>query len=432
MTTGHIIDPNARSWVEVPADSDFPIQNLPYGIFRAGGRPPAVGVAIGRHILDLAAVHEAGLFAGTSVALDNVFARNRLNDFMGRGPATWREVRGRVAMLLRADNGELRDNAPLRSRALIAQSDAEMMMPVQIGDYIDFYTSRDHATRVGLMFRGPNEPLPANFLWMPIGYHGRTASFAVSPAAVRRPHGQIKHDLKDPPTFGVSRKLDFELEIGIFVGVGNREGMPIAIDHAYEHLFGAVLLNDWSARDIQQWESVPLGPHLGKSFGTLISPWVVPFDALEPFHVAGPSHDFPEFDYLRESAPGAFDIHLEAFIQTAAMKAPARVCATNLRHLYWTVAQMIAHGSINGARFNTGDIFGSGTISGPGEGSAGCMLESTLNGTKPLELPGGEKRGYLEDGDRVVFRGRAQGQGYRIGFGECSGTVLPPLDLDRW
>jgi len=423
--TDKTVDPSLRSWVEVAAESDFPIQNLPYGIFKAGGREAAAGVAIGDHILDLAAIHEAGLFSATAIARDNVFARSALNKFMSLGPAVWKETRGRISALLSAGNAELRDNQALRVRALIPQRDAMMTLPARIGDYIDFYTSRDHATKVGIMFRGPAEALSANFLHMPIGYHGRTASFAVSPHDVRRPHGQMRPTADAPPVFGATGRLDFELELGVFVGVGNEEGVPIPAAGAREHLFGAVLLNDWSARDIQQWESTPLGPHLGKSFGTLISPWIVTFDALEPFRAAGPPHDFPDLPYLQTGSDGAYDIHLEAMVQTPTMKNPARVCATNFRYLYWNVAQMIAHGSINGARFVPGDLYGSGTISGPGEDSAGCLLESTRNGTKPLTLADGVKRGYLEDGDRVIFRGWAGGDGYRVGFGECTGAILP-------
>lgn len=417
-------DPSLSAWLPVSSESDFPIQNLPYGVFRRPGASPAVGVAIGELVLDLAALHDAGVFRATTIADDNVFARATLNDFMAKGRAVWREVRDRISQLLRADCAELRDRGILRDRILIRQREVEMLMPAEVGDYIDFYTSREHANNVGMLFRGPQHPFSPNFRHMPIGYHGRTASLVVSPHDVRRPGGQIRPNPESGPIFSPSRALDFELEVAFFVGVGNGEGAPIPIARARKHIFGAVLLNDWSARDIQVWESQPLGPFLGKSFATLISPWVVPLEALDPFRVAAPTQDPPVLPYLRCNGDQAYNIQLEAWLQSEKMTEPLRITSTNLRHLYWNCLQMLAHATINNARFRPGDLFASGTVSGPASDALGCMLEITRNGKQPLALPGGEARGYLEDGDRVTLRGWCQGQGYRVGFGECTGRVL--------
>lgn len=420
-------DPSLTSWVEVAPGSDFPIQNLPYGVFRPGaGAGPRIGVAIGDFVLDLATLHEAGLFSGTAIAGENLFAREVLNEFMARGGETWGELRRRLSDLLCADNRELRDDRRLRERALLRRERVVMQMPVEVGDYIDFYSSREHATNAGSLFRDPKNALPPNWLHLPIAYHGRAGSLVVSPDEVRRPHGQIKPNPEAAPIFAPSRRLDFELEVGFFVGVGNGDGYPIPTEVAHKHIFGAVLLNDWSARDIQQWEYQPLGPFLGKSFATSISPWVVPLAALEPFRVAGPLQDPPVLPYLRYTGEWNFDIELEVWLKSAAMEGAVRITATNFRNLYWNVLQQLAHATVNGARMRSGDLFASGTVSGTTPGSLGSMLEISRNDREPITLPGGERRGFLEDGDTVTMRGWCQGRGYRIGFGECTGTILSP------
>lgn len=421
-------DPGLRSWVEVANDCEFPIQNLPYGVFSAAGRGPAVGVAIGEHVLDLATLHAAGHFRGTPVAGENVFASASLNAFMARGAAAWGEVRGRLQELLGAGCATLRDDAPLRRRALVPMADVRMLLPVEIGDFTDFYASREHATNVGIMLRGPENALMPNWLHLPIGYHGRAGTVFVSGVDVHRPRGQMKPDDAEAPSFGPSRHLDFELEMGFFIGTGNAPGRPIPIDQAAGHVFGMVLLNDWSARDIQKWEYVPLGPFLGKCFATSISPWVVPMAALAPFRVPGPPREKPLLPYLVCGGDWNYDIHLEAYIQGRGMAEPARISATNARYLYWNVLQMVAHHTSNGTAMRTGDLCGSGTVSGPGETQRGSMLELCWKGTKPIKLPDGGERRFLADGDTVIFKGWCQGDGYRVGFGELRATVLPAAD----
>lgn len=417
-------DPSLRSWVEVSSDSDFPIQNLPFGVYQPQDRLSAVCVAIGDHILDLLALQEAGLFRGTSLQDQDVFALT-LNLLMAAGPTAWRDVRSRVQDLL-ADSGDpaLRDNASLCARALIPAAKAEMILPVDIGDFTDFYSSKEHATNVGTMFRGKENALMPNWLHMPIGYHGRASTVFVSGQDIHRPSGQTKADDADTPSFGPSRLLDFELEMGFFVGQDNQPGERVATAQAEDHIFGMVLLNDWSARDIQKWEYQPLGPFLGKSFATTISPWVVTLDALSPFKVAAPKQDPPPLPYLRYDGDGAYDIHLEAFIQSEKMSEPMRLTRTNFKHMYWTPAQQLAHHTCNGTAMRAGDLCGSGTISGPTEDSRGSMLEICWKGTKPIDLPDGSQRKFFADGDTIILRGWCQGDGYRIGFGECRGKIV--------
>ncbi|RME38899.1 MAG: fumarylacetoacetase [Planctomycetota bacterium] len=423
---GYVVDASVRSWVEVEPESEFPIQNLPYGVFRRAGEASRVGTAIDGYVLDLAALHEAGLFEGTAVAERNVFARDCLNELMATGRNVWSEVRKRLVDLL-ADGGDpvLRDDAALRERALISMKTVELLLPVRIGDFTDFYSSKEHATNVGIMFRGRENALMPNWLYLPVGYHGRASTVFVSGHEVVRPCGQIKTDEAAAPVFAPSRLLDFELEMGFFVGTGNEPGEPIPIDEAEDHIFGMVLLNDWSARDIQKWEYQPLGPFLGKSFATTISPWVVTLDALEPFRAAGPPQDPPPLPYLRQSREGVFDIRLEAHIKSERMEAPVRITETNFKFLYWTPAQQLAHHASNGTSLRTGDLCGSGTISGPTKTSRGSMLELCWKGTEPLRLPDGSQRTFLADGDTLILRGWCAGNGYRVGFGECAGTVLP-------
>ena len=329
-----------------------------------------------------------------------------------------------VSRLLRADEPALRDNAALRPRALWPLAQVELLLPVEVGDYTDFYSSREHATNVGTMLRGPENALMPNWLHLPVAYHGRASSVVVSDTDLRRPKGQYKPADAHAPLFGPSRSLDFELEMGFFIGPGNELGRPIPIGNAADHIFGMVLVNDWSARDIQAWEYQPLGPFLAKNFGTTISPWVVPLEALEPFRVAGPVQHPPPLPYLQSQGNWAYDIQVEVRLQGERMDRPHRISSSNFKYLYWNMCQQLAHHTVNGCNLRTGDLLASGTISGPAPDSYGSLLELTWRGSKPLSLPNGEQRTFLQDGDRVTMTGWCQGQGYRVGFGEATGKML--------
>lgn len=417
--------PDLTSFITVPPDSPFPIQNLPYGIFRPrGGGDPRVGVALGENVVDLSVLEAAGLFEHPALRQQRPFSRPVLNPFMAMGREVWQAARRTLSHLLRADTPTLRDDPDLLSRTLHPMQSVDLLLPVDVGDYTDFYSSKEHATNVGTMFRGKENALQPNWLHLPVGYHGRASSVVVSGQDVRRPCGQLKPD-DGPPVYGPSRLLDFELEMGFLVGPGNPLGEPIPIAEARDHIFGLVLVNDWSARDIQKWEYVPLGPFLGKSFATTLSPWVVTLDALAPFRCAGPPQDPTPLPYLQAEGPQAFDIHLEVALQPEGQAAPHPVARSNVRHLYWSIDQQLAHHTVNGCNTRPGDLMASGTISGPTEESYGSLLERTWRGTKPLTLPGGATRTFLQDGDRVVMTGWAQGDGYRVGFGEAAGRILP-------
>jgi fumarylacetoacetase len=420
-------DPALRSWVPVASESHFPIQNLPYGIFRRTGDSPRVGVAIGGQVLDLAVLEAAGLFQTPALRGRALFGQRSLNDFMALGRPAWREARAVISRLLRHDEATLRDNADLRESALTPIADVELLLPAEVGDYTDFYSSREHATNVGIMMRGPDNALQPNWLHLPVAYHGRASSLVVSGSDIRRPKGQMKADTAAAPTFGPTRSLDFELEMGFLIGPGNPLGQPIPIEKAPEHIFGMVLVNDWSARDIQRWEYVPLGPFLAKNFATTISPWVVTLDALEPFRIAGPKQDPEPLPYLRSPGDWAFDVQLEVQLHSATMDRPHVVSRSNAKYLYWNVCQQLAHHAVNGCNLRTGDLLASGTISGPTPDSYGSLLELAWKGTKPIELPNGERRIFLQDGDRLTLMGWCQGAGYRVGFGEATGRVLPAL-----
>ncbi|QHW34827.1 fumarylacetoacetase [Paenibacillus rhizovicinus] len=423
----------SRSFIEVEPDSHFPIQNLPYGVFRPlQGGDPRIGVAIGRYVLDLAALDEAGCFGHTAVHGKGVFAQPSLNAFMAMGRPVWQEVRSTVARLLDNDEPLLRDNDSLRMRVLRLQSEVELLLPAEIGDYTDFYASEAHATNVGTLFRGKDNALMPNWRHLPVGYHGRASSVVVSGTEVRRPQGQLKPPDAAAPVFGPSRQLDFELEMGWLIGAGNEQGRPIPIAEAEDHLFGLVLVNDWSARDIQAWEYQPLGPFLGKSFATSISPWVVPLEALAPFRVPALKQDPEPLPYLRhdgKAGSSSYDIHLEVSLQSEAMVSAERISASNYRHLYWTIAQQVAHHTVGGCNLRPGDLLASGTISGEKQEARGCMLELTWRGTEPIRLNGGEERVWLADGDRLTLSGWCQGDGYRVGFGVVTGLVLPALRM---
>ncbi len=425
MTHHHTHDPSLRSWIPVPEHSDFPIQNLPFGVFRPSGETARVGMAIGNSVVDLAALDHEGLFEGTLAGGQGVFAGESLNAFMGLGRAAWSEVRDRLSDLLAERGG---DAPPERKRVIPAVHDleaVELLLPAAIADYTDFYSSIEHATNMGKMFRDPKNALLPNWRHIPVGYNGRASSVVVSGTPIKRPHGQTKADDAELPSFGPSRLLDIELEMGFLTGLPTALGEPIPIERTPAHICGMVLLNDWSARDIQKWEYVPLGPFLGKSFGTTISPWVVSLDALEPFRVDQPKQEPPVLPYLREPEPGAYDIELEVLLLTPSLDDPVRIAHTNFRRMYWTIYQQLAHQTVNGTNIRPGDLYGSGTVSGPTEDSFGSLLELTWRGTKPIELPNGETRKFLQDGDTVILRGWCQGVGYRIGFGECRGTITP-------
>jgi fumarylacetoacetase len=421
-------DPHLRSFIAVAPESHFPIQNLPFGVFRprAGGNPRA-GVAIGDQILDLSVLERGGLLHSPSFPDREhaLFDRPSLNSFMACGRKVWKAVRERVSLLLRDDEPLLRDDTELRREALVQIRDAEMLLPVEIGDYTDFYSSREHATNVGALIRGPQNALMPNWLHLPVAYHGRASSIVVSGTDLHRPNGQTMAEGDAGPTFGPSRTVDFELEMGLLIGTGNELGAPIPVDQATQHIFGMVLVNDWSARDVQRWEYVPLGPFLAKNFGTSMSPWIVTLDALEPFRTAGPPQDPQPLPYLRSSREAAYDVHLEVLLQRSGMRESARICRSNLRYLYWNIAQQVAHHTSNGCNLRTGDLLATGTISGPEADSLGCLLELTKGGREPLKLPDGATRSFLKDGDRVTITGWCQADGYRVGFGEVTGKLLP-------
>jgi fumarylacetoacetase len=409
------------SFLDVPADSPFPIQNLPYGVFSVAGGTPRIGVAIGEWILDVTTLQARGILDG------DYFDAPTLNRFMKAGRAEWRKAREAVTEILSKDTPRLRDDVVLRAEVLIRQRDVRMHLPVSVGDYTDFYSSREHATNVGAMFRDPANALLPNWLHVPVGYHGRASSVVISGTPIRRPCGQTKADDRELPSFGPSRLMDFELELGCIVGKDSELGEPIPVGKAHEYIFGMVIVNDWSARDIQKWEYVPLGPFLGKNFGTSISPWVVPMEALEPFRVAGPEQSPEPLPYLQGATDRSYDIELEVGLKTPTMSAYTSIVQGNFRTMYWSISQQIAHHTSNGCNLRVGDLLASGTISGPTPESFGSLLERTWKGTKPLVLPNGETRTFLRDGDSVTMSATARGAGYAIGFGEVEGTIVPAI-----
>jgi len=414
-----------KSFIEVTAESHFPIQNLPFGIFQPAQGDPRVGVAIGEFVLDLSVLEELGHFRAPEFQDRPVFADGALNGFLALGRPAWSKAREVIQHLLAADTLTLRDDAALRSRVFHARKDVTMRLPARIGDYTDFYSSYHHAHNVGTMLRGPENALMPNWKWLPVAYHGRASSIVVSGTDVRRPHGQVKPPDAAAPIFGPSRSFDYELETAFLIGPGNVMGQPVPIDRARDHIFGLVLMNDWSARDVQAWEYQPLGPFLAKNFCTSISPWVVPLEALEPFRKPLPPQDPEPLPYLQAANDFTYDIQLEARLQTASMDAPHVITQSNFQNLYWSIAQQLAHHTVNGCNLQPGDLLASGTISGPTEESRGCMLELTWRGANPLVLPNGETRKWLEDADSLTITGWAQGDGYRVGFGEVTGRVTP-------
>jgi fumarylacetoacetase len=416
-----------KSFIEVPPDSNFPLENLPFGVFQPKQDRPRPGVAIGDLIADLSALEELGHFQSPEFGERKVFSEESLNSFLALGRPAWRKTREILQHLLAADTPILRDDPVIRARVFHEQEDVAMKLPVRIGNYTDFYSSYHHAHNVGTMLRGPENALMPNWKWLPVAYHGRASSVVVSGTDVRRPKGQIKPPDAQAPSFGPTKSLDYELEMAFLVGPGNTLGEPVPIDRAIDHIFGLVLMNDWSARDIQAWEYQPLGPFLAKNFCTSISPWIVTLEALEPFRKPLPQQDPEPLPYLRGKNDFTFDIHLEASLQTSSMDAPHIITRTNLQNLYWSIAQQLAHHAVNGCNLEPGDLLASGTISGATEESRGCMLELTWRGANPLKLPNSETRKWLEDGDTLNISGWCDGEGYRIGFGDVSGRVLPAL-----
>jgi len=429
-------DPAARSWLASANQrgGDFPIQNLPFAVFRVRGtaEPFRGGVAIGDQVIDLARLSQAGCLKGLALDAAKAGAQTTLNALMAMGPAAWSALRHGLFGLLQADAGASVQQAV--QACLVPQSQVEYTVPAQIGDYTDFYTSVHHATNIGKQFR-PDNPLLPNYKWVPIGYHGRASSIGISGQSFARPKGQLKAPDAEVPVLAPSKRLDIELELGIFIGQGNAQGEPIEIGDAENHVFGICLLNDWSARDIQGWEYQPLGPFLSKNFASTISPWIVTLEALAPYRVPfvraeGDPQPLPYLDSAANRAGGSLDIQLQVGLQTPRMREAgqpdAQICRTSYRHAYWTVAQMVAHHTVNGCNLQPGDLFGSGTLSGPTLDQAGALIELTQGGKNPIALPNGENRTFLEDGDAVVLRGWCEKpDAARIGFGECRGTVLP-------
>lgn len=414
-------NPQLKSWIEVNKDSDFPIQNIPFGVFRSADGKARPATRIGDYAIDLALMEAEGLF--NDLTDYEVFQGENLNPFLECGKEKWSSVRQRISKIFRHDNPIVRDNASLRAHLLHHVSEVEMILPVHIGDYTDFYSSREHATNVGKMFRDPENALLPNWLHIPVGYHGRSSSIVVSGAEIHRPKGQLMPAGADKPVFGPSRLLDFELEMAFVVGQGNKLGSSIAIEKAEDHIFGMVIFNDLSARDIQKWEYVPLGPFLGKSFGSVISPWIITLEALEPFRTKGPKQEPEVLPYLKDKSDSSFDIQLSVEIQPQQSE-QTEVCRSNFKYLYWSMAQQLAHHSVNGCNMNSGDMCASGTISGPEAHEFGSMLELSWKGTKPLKLKDGSERKFLEDGDKIIMRAWNEHNGVRIGFGESLTKIL--------
>jgi fumarylacetoacetase len=415
-----------KSWFGIPRDSDFSLQNLPFGIFRTAALPEArVGLALGDSVIDTAVLFDTGLLAGVSGLRRDHLVTDSLNALLAAGPSVWRALRGRVAELFTAGNDTLVQQADLHARVLVKASLAQLLLPTKVSNYVDFYSSREHASNVGAMFRDPQNPLLPNWLHIPIGYNGRSSSVVPSGTSFRRPWGQLKADSDPAPVFAPTRQLDFELEMAFITGRRTQLGETIPVTNTDDYIFGMTLLNDWSARDIQRWEYVPLGPFLSKTFATSISPWVVTLDALQPFRVAGPEQTVPVLPYLQSAGPQAYDIHLEVWLKSEKMTSPQKICRTNYRYMYWNMAQQLAHMASNGTNIEIGDVYGSGTISGPTPDSFGSMLELCWKGTKPISLPDGTTRTFIQDGDTVIMKGWCEKDGIRVGFGEVLTEVKP-------
>lgn len=416
-------NPQLKSWVEVPANSDFPIQNLPFGIFKTDSLNPRAGSRIGDFVIDLKSLYVLGYFENLPFTSED-FDTDSLNSLMKKGKIATRNLRNRLSKLFSTEYDDLKNNAHHAEQILVPADSVQMLMPVQIGDYTDFYSSREHATNVGTMFRDPNNALLPNWLWIPVGYHGRASSVIISGEPVYRPKGQIKPNPDENPVYAPCRNLDFELETGFITFDGKPLGDSISTEEAEDYIFGMVLFNDWSARDIQTWEYVPLGPFLAKNFASSVSPWIVTLDALQSYKVAGPVQDPEVLSYLEYSGDKSYDINLQVLIQPENGDENL-ICQSNFKYMYWNMAQQLAHHTVNGCNVRCGDLMGSGTISGPTPDSYGSMLELAWKGTKPLKLSDGTERKFIQDNDTVIMRGYSEKNGVRIGFGEVSTKVLP-------
>jgi fumarylacetoacetase len=416
-----IIPKKAKTWVPVPAGSHFPIQNLPYGLYlHPETGEERVCVAIGEHVLDLLELAEEGLIDG----FEDHFMEDLADTMSAEGRDGLSAIREQLFDLLREGNPKLRDDRALRDRALVPMKRIQILQPIFPTSFVDFYSGIHHASNVGKMFRPDQPPLLPNYRWLPVGYNGRASSVMCSGEPVVRPKGQLKKG--DEPIYGPTEELDFELEMGFFLGKGTEQGSTLTVDEAEDYIFGFVLVNDWSARDVQRWEYQPLGPFLAKSFATSISPWIVTLDALEPFRIQGPTQEPAPLPHLAGTRPGHFDITLEVWIQSEKMTKPQLICKSNTKHLYWSFAQQLAHQASNGTNIEPSDLYASGTISGPVEGSFGSMLELCWKGTRPITLDEtGESRTFLADGDTLTMTAYCEGDGFRIGFGECTTRVVP-------
>lgn len=416
-------NPDRKSWIEVAPNSDFPIQNIPFGVFLTKDDIITVGTRIGDYAIDLGALHQLGYFDGIPLT-DDIFLQDTLNDFISDGKKTWRLVRNRIADIFDVNNDTLKNNAKDKETIIFHISDVEMQLPVQIGDYTDFYSSIEHATNVGKMFRDPENALLPNWLHLPVAYHGRSSSIIPSGIPVHRPKGQTLPVGADAPVFGPSSRIDFELEMAFITTDANHLGEPIPVDEAEDYIFGLVVFNDWSARDLQKWEYVPLGPFLAKNFASSISPWIVTLDALEPYRCDSPEPKKPQLPYLQYTGKKSFDINLEVSI-TPKDGTPTTVCNSNFKYMYWNMSQQLAHHTVNGCPVNSGDMMGSGTISGKTPDSYGSMLELTWGGKNPIKLDDGSERKFIEDYDTVLMNGYCDNGTTRIGFGGVETTLLP-------
>jgi len=416
-------NPERRSWIHVDPKSDFPIQNIPFGVFLTRDDIITIGTRIGDTAIDLGALHQLGYFDGIPLT-DDIFLQDTLNDFIADGRQTWRAVRKRIVEIFDAENSILKSNFKHKDVVLFNLDEIEMQLPIQIGDYTDFYASREHATNVGTMFRGKENALMPNWLHLPVGYHGRSSSIIHSNIPIRRPKGQTLPVGSNEPIFGPSKAVDFELEMAFITTDANDLGDSVPVNEAEAYIFGLVLFNDWSARDIQRWEYVPLGPFLGKNFASSISPWIVTLDALEPFRVSSPKQDPEPLEYLKSGENKSFDINLEAAIRPQ-NSVETVVCKSNFKYMYWNMSQQLAHHTVNGCPVKAGDMMGSGTISGTKPNSYGSMLELAWKGEKPLKLNDGSERKFINDNDTVILRGYCKKSDLRIGFGEVSTKLLP-------
>jgi fumarylacetoacetase len=416
-------NPDLKSWIPVEKGSDFPIQNLPFGIFRIPGKVPSTATRIGDIVISLYALAKRGFFHKTCIDPE-VFNRPELNDFIALGKNAWHNLRESLSDMFSLENNLMHDYVQNSEDILFQYQNVEMMMPVRVGDYTDFYSSEQHARNLGTIFRDADNALNPNWKHLPVGYHGRSSSIVISGTPIQRPKGQMKADSASLPEFGPTRQLDYELEVAFIAGKSTLLGEPVSTTEAADHIFGLILFNDLSARDIQKWEYIPLGPFLGKNFGSVISPWIVTLDALEPFRISGPEQQPAVLPYLSFTGNHHFDIRLEVYLQVQGQKEVC-LCSTNYKNIYWNMVQLLAHQTVNGCNINVGDIYSSGTISGTDPVSLGSMIELTRNGSSPVTLPDGSERSFIEDHDIIILRGFAEKKGLRIGFGEALVEILP-------